>query len=166
MKRELQTIVFCLFLILTSCKKEVESKLQINQANSENPKFTVLNPILDTVRKNVRYENVIKFNSFKDSIQQAEKLSDSLVTNNTFLFCYIFDSDKKLPERIKDYKEDESSVFLPVNDSIFYDFSFNREGWNRKVLILLEQVYFSVEDEKLRILEQHSIQIDSVFVTN
>ncbi|WP_438968530.1 hypothetical protein [Nonlabens sp.] len=153
--------IICLLMI--RCKTD-DSIKEANTVNQFYDNFEIINQVRDSVFQNKKYHNVLKFKSFKDSIANAEGISNSKVTNNVFLFLYTFEPFEDIPDKIADYNEDDSSIFIPQNDSIFYDYSFKRKGWNKKVLILLDQVYLYNQKGKIRRIEKYAIKIDSVYV--
>lgn len=160
-------IQYWIFLLLIiSCKnKTTEVKSDSSQTSKYLFKLSKSHP--DTVKLDTVQRNSIHFYSRLDSIVKKERYKPENSTHNTYLFVYHFDNKKDIPTKIDNYDESKSKIFLPSNEqSIIYEYSFDKLGMNYISLIYLESFYFRRDsNDSIQEIEFSGIFQDSVYVT-
>lgn len=156
------TLMF--LLIGLSCNKNEKGKT-IVPANSE-IKFSIDSPLSDSLSLNKKYFNSITFYPRLDSIRESEVLAESEIKSSTFLFVYQFGPDESTPNKIEEYDESKSDIFIPEkSQTISFDYSFDQKGMNNMVLIFLENIYFETKSgDSLRIIDNYGIYKHRVFI--
>lgn len=168
-KNKLKLIILTLsivsFFILLCCTKEKTKHVNSLIFKEVN----LLNELPDSTLINKLHRNYLKLNTKNvDSIYQISKIDNKLKKRAKFLFVYTFDNSKVLPKDIEYYNENNSDIYISElnNNEIEFYFSFEKKGWNKLVLITLDQLRMPTDSDssKLRLIEDKKIYIDSVFV--
>lgn len=137
--------LFTFILIILACHSK-------NNSSDGNLDLGYIIP--DTLQFKYNYENFILYRSIKDSLIEKEKLNSENVKAQVFVFVYKFDEKEIVPKSSESLDERKADIFTSRNDTTYINYRFDKIGKQKLLIVVLDEIYYRTETDKLRVIEK------------